>query len=59
MQRVQVLKEQAAILRSLARSFEAVPALREDLLRLGERCEQLAADVEREIRDRLRRPISG
>jgi hypothetical protein len=44
MDRVETLKEQAAILRRLAESFD-VPALKNDLLKLAQRCEEMAAEV--------------
>jgi two-component sensor histidine kinase len=42
MDRIETLREQASIIRSLARSFDS-PALRENLLYVAKRCEQLAA----------------
>jgi hypothetical protein len=50
MDRVETLREQASIIRSLARSFDS-PALRENLLYVAKRCEQLAAE-EREQAER-------
>jgi hypothetical protein len=53
MDRIEILREQASIIRSLARSFDS-PALRENLLHVAKRCEQLAAanreEAEREQR---------
>ena len=43
----ETLREQARVLRSVATHFEA-HLIREDLLRLAERCEELA-EAEREI----------
>ena len=42
------LREQASVLRLLATYFEAY-LIRDDLLRLAERCEELADEIEREI----------
>ncbi len=42
------LREQASALRLLATYFEA-NLIRDDLLRLAERCEELADEIEREI----------
>jgi hypothetical protein len=51
MDRVETLREQASILRSLAISFEG-HTLRENLLYVAKRCEQLADEAEREITER-------
>jgi hypothetical protein len=51
MDRVEALREQAGILRSLATSFEA-HALRDALLGIAKRCEELANEAEREITER-------
>ena len=56
-----MLREQAAILRRLAESFD-IPALKADLLRLADRCEELAADVADEVSGTRRpggRPFPG
>ena len=58
MDRIETLREQANILRALAQSFES-PALRENLLYVAKRCEDLAAQAEREKTDDKARPISG
>ena len=58
MNRVETLRQQASILRSLAKSFDT-PELRADLLVLAKRCEELAEDAQREITERKARPISG
>lgn len=57
MQRVQKLKDQANLLRRLAESFEA-PQIKEDLLNLATRCDQLAARVARMLADEQARPIA-
>ena len=51
MPRVEVLREQAQLLRNLAESFE-VPEIRQDLFNLADRCERLAATVERKLAER-------
>ncbi|HLI10789.1 MAG TPA: hypothetical protein VKY65_04240, partial [Alphaproteobacteria bacterium] len=43
--RAETLREQAAIMRGLAKTVE-VPAIAQQLLLLAERCEALAADLE-------------
>ncbi len=58
MRRVEVLREQAAMLRTLADSFDA-PEIKADLLALADRCDQLAARVARQISDRLQEPIAA
>jgi len=57
MKRVEILKEQAAVLRSLAASFDD-PTIRADLLNLADRCEQMAAAAARFISDRMQQPIN-
>jgi hypothetical protein len=57
MKRVEILKEQAVVLRTLAESFD-VPSIKEDLLNLAERCDRLAINMARQISDQLERPIS-
>ena len=56
MQRVEMLKQQAEVLRRMAASFDA-PVIKEDLLSLAERCETAAANIARELKERLQRPI--
>jgi len=46
MTRAETFREQASVLRTLAKSFE-LPALRGDLIALAERCEALAEEAER------------
>jgi len=58
MKRVDLLREQAAQLRSLVDSF-SLPQIKEELLFLAERCDRLAAIMAREISDRRAQPISG
>ena len=48
MPRATVLREQAALMRRLAESFEA-PQVRQELLDLAEKCEALAVRVAREL----------
>ena len=48
MQRVKTLQEQAELLRQLAKSFD-MPTVKEDLLRLAERCDRLAQKILREV----------
>ena len=57
MHRVQTLKEQADLLRRLADSFE-MPRIKEDLLNLAERCDQLAAKAARELAEQGSRPLA-
>ena len=45
MERVATLREQASVLRALARSFDIAP-IRVQLLDLAERCEMLAQSLE-------------
>ena len=45
MERVATLREQASVLRALARSFDIAP-IRDQLLDLAERCDALAHSVE-------------
>ena len=54
---VEAIREQASALRLLATYLEAY-RIRDDLLRLAERCEELA-EVEREVTERGSRAISG
>ena len=57
MERVKTLREQAQILRTLAQSLEDAPTLSRDLSALAKRCDELADEAEREIRERLSQPI--
>jgi hypothetical protein len=50
MNRIETLREQACIIRALLRSFDS-PALRGKLLYVAKRCEELAAEAEREKRE--------
>lgn len=52
MKRVVMLREQAEVLRSLASTFGS-EVIRQDLIKLAERCEELAARIEQSIRERL------
>jgi hypothetical protein len=56
MTRVETLREQARVLRSLASSFDA-HVIAQDLTKLAERCEELAAQIEHSIRRDLSKPI--
>jgi hypothetical protein len=48
MERAQMLREQAAIMRRLAESFD-IPAIKAELLELARRCDELAAELAAEI----------
>ena len=52
MKRAVMLREQAEVLRSLASTFGS-EVIRQDLIKLAERCEELAAQIEQSIRERL------
>jgi hypothetical protein len=56
MTRAETLREQAHVMRALAKSFDS-PALREELMGLAKRCEELAGEAQREISARQSRPI--
>lgn len=56
MTRVQTLREQASIMRTLAKSFDS-PALRAELLVIAQRCEELADEAARQISVRQSQPI--
>jgi hypothetical protein len=56
MDRVTQLREQTALLRTLAASFD-IPNIRAQLLDLATRCEALAAEIEAEHRAALQKPI--
>lgn len=55
MTRVETFREQASILRTLAKSFE-LPTLRGDLIALAKRCEALAEEAEREATQQTSQP---
>jgi hypothetical protein len=55
MQRVTVLREQAALMRRLAESFDG-EQIRQDLLNLAEKCEALAASVARKLDEKHKSP---
>ena len=57
MTRVQTLREQVRVLRSLAGSFDD-ESIRDDLTALAEHCEDMAARIEESIRRALSRPIN-
>jgi hypothetical protein len=57
MQRVETLREQANLLRRLAESFE-LPQIKEDLLHLAARCDELAGNVARALAEERARPIA-
>ena len=57
MQRIETLREQANLMRRLAESFD-IPQIKEELQRLAERCDQLAAKVTREVAEQRSRPIA-
>jgi hypothetical protein len=56
MTRVETLREQAHVMRALAKSFSS-PALRDELMGLAKRCEEPADEAVREISERQSRPI--
>ena len=56
MTRVETLREQAGILRSVAASFDD-EVIRGDLIKLAERCEELAARMAATIQQTGSRPI--
>ena len=56
MTRGQTLREQARVIRSLAGTFDD-GAIRHDLAQLAERCEELASQIEQNIRQSLKKPI--
>ena len=56
MTRVETLREQASVLRALAASFDD-PSIRTDLLRLAERCEELATRMAAAIQQASSRAI--
>jgi hypothetical protein len=56
MTRVETLREQARVLRSLAGSFDD-DVIRNDLATLARRCEETAVRIEASIRQNLSRPI--
>jgi hypothetical protein len=57
MTRVETLKEQIELLRRLASTFDT-PVIKEDLLRLADRCEHLLAEIASEPRDPRHKPIN-
>ena len=57
MQRTETLRQQATLMRIMAESFEQSPVLRDDLLALAKRCEEMVDKVAREVSERLKRPI--
>jgi hypothetical protein len=56
MTRVDTLREQALVMRALAKTFDS-PALRSELMVIAKRCEELAGEAAREISERQSRPI--
>ena len=57
MTRVETLREQALVMRALAKTFDS-PALQSELMLLANRLEELAGEAVREISQRQSRPIS-
>jgi len=57
MTRVQTLREQASVLRKLAESFDD-EVIRSDLVRLAERCEDLATKIAAALKRETSRPKS-
>lgn len=58
MERVATLREQASVLRSLARSFDIAP-IRDQLLELASRCDALATSLETEPETACAGRLSG
>jgi hypothetical protein len=58
MTRVGQLREQARVLRVLAASFD-IASIRDELLALSERCETLAASIDKTINQSLSAPIDS
>jgi hypothetical protein len=58
MTRVGQLREQARILRTLAGSFD-IPSIKEQLMALAARCEDLAASIEQTLKENLSAPIDS
>jgi hypothetical protein len=48
MERIATLREQASVLRALARSFD-IPAMRDQLLDIAARCDALARSIEQNL----------
>lgn len=57
MERVKALREHAHLFRTLAASFKESRTINEDLLALAQRCDELAFNAEREIKERMSQPI--
>ena len=58
MRRVNLIRKQATVFHALSRSFHEMPTLQGDLLSVARRCEELAAEAERAIGQRLSKPIA-
>ena len=58
MERVETLREQASVLRSLAKSFDSL-SFEGDLMALAKRCAELADEIERDLIERKSRAIAG
>ena len=58
MTRVGQLREQARVLRVLAASFD-ITSIRDELLALSERCDTLAASIDKTITQSLSAPIDS
>ena len=59
MTRIETLREQARVLRVLARSFEGSPTISGDLAVLAKRCDAVAENAAREVAARLVRPVQA
>ena len=57
MGRIEMLREQADLLRRLAMSFQS-PQIKEDLLSLAARCDRLAAKFTRGLAEQQLRPVA-
>jgi hypothetical protein len=58
MERIRTLREQATVIRSLAKALDQ-PLLRADLLVLALRCEEMAEEAESEVTERWPRAIDS
>ena len=58
MQRAETLREQARTMRMIAGTFDE-GTTRQDLLRLAERCDELATKIERSLREAMSMPIGA
>ncbi len=59
MRRVETLRQQATLLRTLAQTFEEMPVIAKQAMDLATRCQDLADQAEREIKQRTSKPIAS